>query len=46
VFSYLTYKKIQTSFEHPQKLSSGKGYTILKEEEYDPDAQQENTTPG
>ena len=41
VFSYLTYKKIRAPFEHPQKLSSGKGYTILKEEEYN--AEQEET---
>ncbi|CAF1213353.1 unnamed protein product [Rotaria sp. Silwood1] len=42
VFSYLTYKKIQASFDHPQKLSSGKGYTILKEEEYNLDGQEKN----
>ena len=34
IFSYLTYKKIRAPFEHPQKLCSTKGYTILKEEEY------------
>ena len=33
IFSYLTYKKIREPFEHPRRLSSGKGYTILKEEE-------------
>jgi WD40 repeat protein len=37
IFSYLTYKKIRESFQHPQRLSSGKGYTILKEEEYNVD---------
>ncbi|CAF0853665.1 unnamed protein product [Adineta steineri] len=42
IFSYLTYKKIQSSFEHPQKLSSGKGYTILKEEEYNSNAQEKH----
>ncbi|CAF1087287.1 unnamed protein product [Adineta ricciae] len=42
IFSYLTYKKIQSSFEHPQKLSSGKGYTILKEEEYNLNEQEKN----
>ena len=34
IFTHLTYKKIRGPFEHPQRLSSGKGYTILKEEEY------------
>jgi WD40 repeat protein len=33
IFSYLTYKKIREPFEHPQRLTSGQGYTILKEEE-------------
>ncbi|UJR30304.1 hypothetical protein I4U23_017841 [Adineta vaga] len=42
IFSYLTYKKIQSSYEHPQKLSSGKGYTILKEEEYNLDGQEKH----
>jgi len=34
IFSYLTYKKIREPFKYPQRLESGKGYTILKEEEY------------
>ena len=33
VFSYLTYRKIRASFEHPKRLTAGKGYVILKEEE-------------
>ena len=43
VFSYLTYKQIRAPFEHPQKLSSGQGYTILKEEEYKFDDEETNT---
>lgn len=35
IFSYLTYKKLQEPFQHPQRLSSTKGYVILKEEECD-----------
>ena len=34
LFSYLTYKKLRESFQHPQRLSSKNGYKILKEEEY------------
>ncbi|CAF3837802.1 unnamed protein product [Rotaria sp. Silwood1] len=37
IFSYLTYKKIQTPFEHPQELVSETDNTILKEEEYNSD---------
>jgi WD40 repeat protein len=40
VFSYLTYNKIREPFQRPQRLSSGKGYTILKEEEYNTDDEQ------
>ncbi|CAF0917363.1 unnamed protein product [Rotaria sordida] len=42
IFSYLTYKKIRESFQHPQRLSSNNGYTILKEEEYHTDSEEIN----
>ncbi|CAF1471604.1 unnamed protein product [Adineta steineri] len=46
IFSYLTYKKIREPFQHPQRLSSGKGYTILKEEEYNVDDNKETNENG
>ena len=39
IFTHLTYKKIREPFEYPQRLTSGKGYIILKEEEYPVDDQ-------
>ncbi|CAF2516268.1 unnamed protein product [Rotaria sp. Silwood2] len=42
IFSYLTYKKIREPFQHPQRLSSKKGYTILKEEEHQIDNEETN----